>query len=489
MIYYIEKLLTNINNIKILVVGDFMIDEFLIGKVKRINPEAPVPILNVQDEKFLLGGAGNVVANLISLGAGAFVSTVIGDDDDVGIMKNLINEHNISTKGIFQEENRITTRKTRLISEHQHLIRYDRETKKPINYKSENQIITYAESIMEKVDAIILEDYAKGVFTDILLKEMISLGNINNKPVIVDPAKRSWEVYAGATIITPNVNEASYTLDRELTTEEDIEKAGFDIMSRFDLPYLLITRASKGMSLFIREGSQKIDIPTKALDVYDEAGAGDTVVASLAVGIATGLSYIQSANFANTTAGIAVGKSGIATVTMLEVINHLKEQDKLYIQYRKHLTRIEAKKTCHNLRLAGRKIVFTNGCFDVLHAGHIRYLEEAANLGDVLIIGLNSDNSVSRLKGNDRPINPTDDRLEVLSALGFVDYVVVFDEDTPYELIKAIKPDVLVKGGDYKPEDVVGKDIVEEEGGEVILIDFIDGKSSTNIIEKIKKLK
>ncbi len=475
MKYNIQNLLTNIDKVKILVIGDFMIDEFLIGKVKRINPEAPVPILNVNEEKFVLGGAGNVVTNIISLGASAFVSTVIGDDVDVSIMETLIKNHNIDTGGVIKETNRVTTRKTRLISEHQHLIRYDRETTKPIIQKSEDQIISYSKSIIDDIDAVILEDYYKGVFTDRLLKKLIKLFNSKDKPILIDPSKRDWSAYSGATIITPNVDEASFILDRELTTESDLEKAGFDIMSRYDLPHLLITRSEQGMSLFIKKEKEKIDIPTKALDVYDEAGAGDTVVASLGVGIACGLSYPEASNFANTTAGIVVGKSGIATVTLTEVIRHINEQDKLniYIKDRKHLTHDEIRSMCLNIRLKRKKIVFTNGCFDLLHVGHVRHLEAASKLGDVFIVGINSDTSIRRIKDDDnRPIYNVEERIQMLSVLNFVDYITVFDEDTPIELLKIIKPDVLVKGGDYTVDQVVGKEIVEEAGGEVVIIDL-----------------
>lgn len=504
----VGKIIKEINSKYILVIGDFIIDEFLIGKVERINPEAPVPILNVKNEKFLLGGAGNVMRNLLSLNANVFVSTVIGDDDDIEIMKDLILKNAVSTEGIFEEKNRKTSRKTRLISEHQHLIRYDRESKHNITDESEEKIYKYTESIIDKIDAVILEDYGKGVLTESLLTKIINLSNKNGKFLLIDPNKSNWTPYTGATIITPNKKEASNALGYAFDNEKMLEDGGFELMKKYKLENLLITRSDEGMSLFKTvKGSnkkEKIDIPTKALDVFDVSGAGDTVIASLAVALSCGLDVEEASHFSNISAGIVVSKSGTATVSFDEIINFMENDpasmDKavlnnnnnkngvyyLPLKFKKNKSFSEIKDIAQKLKDRKKTVCFTNGCFDIIHAGHINYLETASGYCDVLVVGLNSDDSVKRLKGNDRPINNIEDRIEVLSALSFIDYIVVFNEDTPYELIKIIIPDVLIKGGDYKIEEIVGYDIVKNNNGKVITLPFIKGKSSTNIINKLK---
>ncbi len=480
----IQKLLEESNKKNILVIGDFMIDEYLIGKVERINPEAPVPILNVKKETFSIGGAGNVVRNVLSLNANVYVSTILGDDSDVEIMKSLIKSYKIPTNGIFSETNRRTTRKTRLLANFQHLIRYDRETKHDITKESEQKITNYITSIIDKIDIVILEDYGKGVLTENLLKKTIKLCNEKNKPVLIDPNKSNWLPYSNATIITPNKKEASESVGYPLDTEESIARAGFELMNRYNLPFLLITRSEEGMSLFIRDENKKINIPTRPLEIHDGAGAGDTVIASLGVALSCGLSFEEASLISNIAGGIVVSKSGIATASMTEIINELEKEDNIYLKDKKLKTLEQIKIISQDLKNDNKKIVFTNGCFDIIHSGHIKYLELAANLGDVLIVAINSDNSVKRIKGNNRPINTVDDRVEVLSALAFIDYIIIFDEDTPYKLIEKIKPDILVKGGDYKPENIVGADIVKQYNGEVIALPFLKGKSSTKIIEK-----
>jgi D-beta-D-heptose 7-phosphate kinase / D-beta-D-heptose 1-phosphate adenosyltransferase len=485
----IEKILNNINRSKknVLVIGDFMIDEYLTGTVERVNPEAPVLILNVKNERYGLGGAGNVVRNLLSLGIHAYASTVIGDDDDVNIIKRLINENHIPLQGIFEEKNRRTTRKTRLIAKHQHLIRYDRESTHQISYKNELRVINYIKEIIDKIDAVILEDYGKGVLTDKVIESTIRICRNHNKFCLIDPNRKNWESYSNATIITPNKKEASDALGYKLTNEKSIEEGGFELIEKFNLPYLLITRSEEGMSLFIKEEKRQINIGTKTPEVFDSAGAGDTVIAGFTFGLINGLSFIESAHFSNVSAGIVVSKSGVATVSFDEVIKSLQSENKFYLKNRKHKSLEEIIHICDELRRNKQKIVFTNGCFDILHSGHIKYLEKARSLGDILIIGINSDASVKKLKGANRPINTLEDRIEVLSALNFVDYIVEFEEDTPYNLIAKLQPDILIKGGDYKANNVVGKEIVEKYGGKVIILPYIEGKSTSNLIEKLNQ--
>lgn len=483
----IEQILNNMkqNDKKVLVIGDFMIDEYLIGTVERVNPEAPVLILNVKEETYGLGGAGNVVRNLLSLGVNVYASTVIGDDVDVTIMKDLINKNKLSLDGIFEEKNRKTTRKTRLLAKHQHLIRYDRESVHKINSRNEARIVNYVKELIDDIDAVILEDYGKGVLTDNVIENTIEICRKHNKICLIDPNRNNWDSYSYATIITPNKKEASDALGYSLTDEASIERGGFELMERYNLPYVLITRSDEGMSLFIKKVGKKIDINTKTPEVFDSAGAGDTVIASLTFGLINGLSFEDSAAFSNISAGIVVSKSGVATVSLDEVIKSLYYESKLYLKERKNKDLAGISRICEELRKNKQKIVFTNGCFDILHSGHIRYLEKAVELGNILIIGVNSDASVKRLKGNSRPINTLEDRIEILSSLDFVDYVVAFEEDTPYTLIEHIKPDIIVKGGDYKANEVVGKDIVERYGGKVIILPYIEGKSTTSIITEL----
>lgn len=503
----IGKIIKEIKNKHILVIGDFMIDEFLIGKVERINPEAPVPILNVKKEKFALGGAGNVMRNLLSLNANVFTTTVIGDDEDLEIMVNLISKNNISVEGIFKEKNRRTSRKTRLISEHQHLMRYDRESTHDITPESENKIYEYTKSIIDKVDIVILEDYGKGVLTKNLLKNIISLCNNKNKYVLIDPNKAHWHAYSNATLITPNKKEASIALDYKLNDEKSLKKGGYELMEKYNLPYLLITRSEEGMSLFIRDGEnfaggkiEKIDIPTKARDVYDVSGAGDTVIASIGVALSSGLSMEEAAHFSNISAGIVVSKSGTATTSIKEIIDYMENDtssidEAILNNNRKDFIPLKDKKVksfqeieliSKTLKNNGKNIVFTNGCFDIIHSGHVIYLEKASTYGDVLIVGVNDDNSVKKLKGQNRPINTIEDRIKVLSAFSFIDYIVVFKEETPYNLIKIITPNFLIKGGDYKIDEIVGSSIVKQNGGQIIVLPFVEGKSSSSIINKIK---
>ena len=458
----------------ILVVGDLMIDHYLFGKVERISPEAPVQVVEIEKEKMLLGGAGNVVNNLLALGAKVSVASVIGDDENGEWIKRRLSSKDIDLSYLICQKARHTSKKTRVISSNQQILRYDKESKDDISKESEEKLL---EVMLNEYDLILLSDYAKGVLTDSLTKKIIAFSNIKNIPVFIDPKGSDYSKYNGATLITPNKKEAEIATSVKIQDDESLKKAGFMLKDKFALKSVIITLSENGMAIFEDEMSK---IPTVAKEVYDVTGAGDTVLSALGYAVAKGEDLKEAARFANYAAGVVVGKVGSATATISEIEDYKKslhqESSEDFIKD------FESIKTLMNtIKQKEQTIVFTNGCFDILHLGHVKYLESAKNMGDILIVGLNSDASVKRLKGEIRPINPQYDRAYLLVALECVDYVVIFDEDTPYELIKIVQPDILVKGGDYRYRNVVGSDIAKE----VRFVDFVEGKSTTGIIEKI----
>jgi len=457
---------------KILVIGDFMIDHYLWGKSDRVSPEAPVPVVEVIKEEDRLGGAGNVVNNLISLGADVVISTVLGDESER--MLKLLKEKNIDTSGVFIDKNRKTIIKSRVISSHQQVIRYDKETKKDISKDYEEKIINFVKENINNIDIILLSDYAKGVLSENLTQNIINLANENNKKLIIDP-KNNFYKYQNAYMIKPNKKELSVATGIEINSKEDLIKAGWALKEELNLEYLLVTLSEDGMALF---GDEFVQIPTLAKEVFDVTGAGDTVLASLGYFLAKNDNLIDAMHFANAAAAVVVSKVGSAVVTIDEILHYEKRIDNS-VEY-KIVKFDEVEELVSSIK--NKKIVFTNGCFDILHLGHVKYLQKARALGDVLIVGVNSNESVKRLKGPSRPVNDEFDRAYLLASLEVVDYVVIFKEDTPYELIKKVKPDILVKGADYKDKEVVGSDIAKE----VKLIDFVEGKSTTSIIERMK---
>jgi D-beta-D-heptose 7-phosphate kinase/D-beta-D-heptose 1-phosphate adenosyltransferase len=493
----IESLFNHIRNIRCLVIGDLMLDEYLWGKAERISPEAPVQVVDVVAEELRLGGAGNVVNNLAALGAQVAVCSAIGEDENGWALLKAFNQQNVVTDAIFQDSSRRTSRKTRVVAANQQIVRIDRESRDPLAVDVENLIVDWIKANLIHFDVILLSDYSKGVLTSKVIEAVIAAACSNRIPVLVDPKGTDYARYHGATLLTPNRKEAEAASGVVIRDLESLEQAATVIMETAGLEHLLITRSEEGMSLFSRStlssplnASTKavatmssLHIPTVAREVYDVSGAGDTVLASLAVGLAAGLGMDQAAGLANIAAGIAVAKLGTSTVTPGEIVNALalshSDSDSKIKNLDVLVTIIEEEKA------RGKKIVFTNGCFDLLHAGHVKYLQKARTLGDLLILGLNSDASVRRLKGEKRPLIGEEERAHILAALDCIDYVVLFDEDTPIKLIMALKPYVLAKGGDYTPAGVVGKDIVEGYGGRVELVNFVDGKSTTNIIERV----
>ena len=461
---------------RILVVGDLMIDDYLIGSCERISPEAPVQVVKVEKQKRLLGGAGNVVNNLLALGAEVGVLSVVGDDSDGVWLEERLKQRGVKEVMLFKEQ-RPTTKKSRIIASNQQIVRVDFEEVRAIEAQTQKRLFEAFCKMVEHYDIVLFSDYDKGLFTKELTPKLIAA---SSKKVLVDP-KRDFFKYKGAYLLKPNKKEAEQASGIKISDEESLQRAGWKIKEELKLQKLIITLSEEGMALF-DDSFRKI--PTVAKEVYDVTGAGDTVLAALGFMLSQKKSLDEAAHFANLAAGVVVGKLGAATASLEEIEEyeralHVAEPDEFIKSFDEIAT------ISDHLRAQGKRVVFTNGCFDILHLGHVKYLQEAKRLGDVLIVGLNSDESVRRLKGKERPINPQFDRAYLLASLEAVDYVVIFDEDTPYELIKRIKPDILVKGGDYKEKVVVGSDIVKE----VKLIDFIPGKSTTKIIQRINSVR
>jgi len=480
--YRVDSLLERAASRTILVVGDLMLDEYLFGVTERISPEAPVQVVDVRREETRLGGAGNVVNNLRAYGVGVRVASVIGGDDTGTRLVHAFTERGVDLGALVEDPLRRTGIKTRVIASHQQIVRVDRESRNPLPEELERRFIDRLASAIDGVDAVVISDYLKGVLTTNVLRFVIDEASRRGLPVIVDPKGDDYRKYRGATLLTPNRKEAEGASRIPITGDDALNAAAQVIMEQADLKALLITRSEEGMSLFTRSG-EVTHIPTMAREVFDVTGAGDTVVATLALALAGGLPLPEGAHLANLAAGIVVGKLGTATVSpeeLRDAVGHLRPEADSKITTLDRLLACLARE-----RARGKRIVFTNGCFDLLHVGHVKYLQKAKSFGDILVLGLNTDDSIRRLKGPTRPLIGQEERAHILAALDCIDYVVLFDEDTPIRLIEAILPDVLVKGGDYTREGVVGHEIVEKHGGRVELVTFVEGKSTTSIIHRI----
>ncbi len=399
-------------------------------------------------------------------------------------MLNRLNKLGIPIDGIFREPDKISPRKMRVIStaNNQQMIRVDKETRFPISKESEDKLLKFVKGKINRVDAVILSDYMKGVLTETLSLRIIKIANSFDKPIIVDPKGREYQKYKNSTIITPNKKEVELALKIKIREREELREAAEKLNFRLKTDAVLITLGREGMMLFER-GKNLVNIKTKAKEVYDVTGAGDTVVALLGMGIASGLTFKESAEIANIAAGVVVGKVGTASPSKEEILEYA---GRFEIHFNNKLKERETLKTLiEQEKVKGKIIVFTNGCFDLFHVGHIKSLKEAKSLGDVLVLGLNSDESVRRIKGKRRPIMCQKDRAEILSALDCIDYITIFDEETPLKLIESLKPDILVKGKDYKKEEGVGWDVVSEYGGRVVLLDLVGGVSTSALINRI----
>ncbi len=463
--------------VKILVIGDLMIDHYLWGSVNRISPEAPVQVVDIEKETSVLGGAGNVANNLYSFGCEVSVLSVIGEDEVGEELEDMLEAIGVNAY-LVKQIDRKTSKKSRIIASHSQVVRYDRESKENILAKSEEALYTKFMAICEAYDIILLSDYGKGVLTEELTQKIIQYANTRQKRVLVDPKGDNYSKYTGAYLLTPNKKEAIKASGVEIYDDVTLIEALKKLKEIADLKVALITLSEDGIAIF---EENLIMRPTVAREVYDVTGAGDTVLASLGYSLAQGKDILSAIEFANLAAGVVVSKLGSATATLDEIEHYRASINKGTIE--SHIKSFdEIKVQVERLKKLGKKIVFTNGCFDIIHRGHVSYLDIAKSYGDVLILGLNSDSSVKSLKGESRPINSEEDRAYILSALESVDFVTIFSNDTPYELIKMVKPDVLVKGGDYEGKEVVGSDIASE----VKLVQFVDGRSTTKTIHKIQ---
>lgn len=477
----VEKLDT-IKEKNILVIGDVMLDRYFFGTSKRISPEAPVPILLKKDEKIVLGGAANVAINIKKAKQKVSILTVVGDDEKGKILINLLEHNKIDSSLIIKDEERCTCVKNRFIGQNNiQMFRFDEEITEKINTKTNEKVLKLLEENVAKYDLVVISDYNKGLLNSTNTSKMIEIANKNNVKTIIDVKEPKYEKYKNAYIIKPNVSELQDITKMKVDTEKEIEKASKTLLENTNCKYVLTTRGKDGMMLVSNE--ETTNIKCESREVYDVTGAGDTVISYLAVGISNNISLLDSIQIANYAAGVGVSKMGTYAVTIDEIKNYIRIKND--VEYEKKIVTIDKLKELLKNR-ENKTIVFTNGCFDLFHVGHARYLREAAKLGDILIVGVNSDASVKRLKGEKRPIISENERMELLAALEFVSYVIMFEEDTPYNVIKEIQPDIIAKGGDYKPKEVVGKDIVEKRNGKVVICPLIESKSTTNIIKKIK---
>lgn len=478
----LEQVFASITEARVLVVGDLILDKYVWGSVSRISPEAPVQVVEVDQEEVRLGGAGNVLNNLLSLGCKVVLASVIGADEDGRELLSLLQQKNLELSGLQQSKQRKTSCKTRILANNQQLLRVDREYVAPITTSEQNEILAHIMMLLPHVQAVLLSDYLKGVLVPELLQQVFAACRKKQIPVIVDPKGADFSRYRGATLLTPNRREAEVATGIVINDPAGLLHAGSSLLRELELDALVLTRSEEGMSLFAADGSVN-HLPTEAREVFDVSGAGDTVLAMIGAALAAGVSMHDAARLANLAAGIVVSKLGTSTVTPGEILNDFTRRNNP--AEGKILSRKELATLLEPLRLAGKTIVFTNGCFDLLHAGHVKYLQQARALGDLLVLGLNSDASIRRLKGDKRPLLDESERAQILAALDCIDYLTIFDEDTPLELLTVFQPKILVKGGDYQPEEVVGKELVESYGGRVELIQFVDGKSTTDIIDKV----
>ena len=483
------KTVTSLGSPKILVVGDFMLDVYIYGDALRISPEAPVPVLKVIDTKYCCGGAGSVAADLAVLGAKPFCLGVIGDDLNSKTLREMLTEIRAVITGLLTEPGRPTITKQRLIglAQHRHpqqLIRVDQESTEPLTAELYEKILRIYKDKLAQTDIVCLQDYNKGLLTEAICKKMIQLAAQANKKVLVDPSPTSdYSKYIGATLITPNRKETSAAVGFEITDEKMAAKAAEQLTRQLKLDAVVITLDKQGA--YLRTDGINELVPTRPRSVYDVSGAGDMVLATIALTLAAGCDYKTAVRLSNITGGIEVEKFGAATVSVEEIINEINRNRSKSSKLRS--PELLADELAWHRR-KNRTVVFTNGCFDVVHRGHIEYLKFCRQHGDIVVVGLNSDDSVKIIKGPDRPINNQHDRAAVLAALESVDYIALFDEPDPLSLIKKVKPDVLVKGEDWAQKGVVGREFVESYGGSVVLAPLVKGKSSTATIEKMKSL-
>jgi D-beta-D-heptose 7-phosphate kinase/D-beta-D-heptose 1-phosphate adenosyltransferase len=483
------KLVKSFGQQRVLLVGDLILDRYVYGDAERISPEAPVPVLRQQHTDQRVGGTGSVAANLHSLGIQAICCGAVGNDRAGTRVRKMLEEQKISTDGVISIADRPTTTKTRFVglAQHRHrqqLMRVDDEVTLPIADADAKRLMDLALAAISEVDVVCLEDYDKGLLSEKLCQRVIKAALAADIPVLVDPARlNDYSKYRGSTLLTPNRSEYGIVAGIEDTSLEAIETNASELVDRYALGGLLVTLDRDG-SLLVRSGATPVRVPTRPRAVYDNTGAGDAVLAMLAAAVAAGADWEDAAALANVAGGLEVEKFGAVPVTCDEVIADLHLSDGTAVTKIRPLDQLLTELKLRRSR--GETIVFTNGCYDLLHAGHVRFFEHCRAVGDVVIAGMNSDASVrAQNKGSNRPIIPQEQRAEVLAGLQNVDYVVIFDDPTPLKLIEAITPDVLVKGEDWKDKGVVGREHVEANGGRVDLVPLLEGISTTHIVERI----
>ena len=472
----------------VLCIGDLMLDEFVYGEVSRISPEAPAAVIAVQRSETDIGGAGNVARNIASLGARCLFVGLVGEDDAGARLKAELAQERLIESALVCDPGRPTTRKVRFVSEHfsTHMLRADWESVVPASAAIEQKLIDALLPLLPRANIVLLSDYAKGALTARVIRHVIDAARKLGKRVIVDPKSANLAIYRGATLLKPNRKEFAEATRSRADTDQSIEDGAQEIMQLAECDAVLVTQSERGMTLVPRNG-EAIRVPGLPVRVRDVSGAGDTVAAVLAVTLAAGADWDASLRMANAAAAVAVSKQGAAVVTSAELRRKILPHAFLAAEEKIVATPEELEAQLQEWRKQGLRVGFTNGCFDILHPGHVKVLTAARAACDRLVVGLNSDASVNRLKGEGRPVQDERARAEVLAALEAVDLVVIFEDDTPLKLIEQIKPNTLVKGGDYLREQVVGHEIVEAQGGQVILVEVLAGFSTTRLVDRARR--
>src|SRR5712675_237270 len=483
-----ESLSHAIGRQTVLCVGDLMLDEFVYGEVSRISPEAPAPVIAVQRSETNIGGSGNVARNIASLGGRCIFVGLIGEDDAGGQLKAQLSQQSRIESVLVCDPSRPTTRKVRFVSEHfsTHMLRADWELALPASAEIEQELIDAVIPLLPRADIVLLSDYAKGVLTARVIRNVIDAARKLGKRVIVDPKSANFAIYRGATLLTPNRKEFAEATRSRADTAASIADAAQDAMVLADCEAMLVTQSEHGMTLVVRGGAS-IHVPALPVKVRDVSGAGDTVAAVLAMTLAANADWETALRMANAAAAVAVGKKGTAIVTPAELRRKILPHASLAAEEKIVAAGGDLDTHLAEWRQQDLRVGFTNGCFDILHPGHVKVLTAARGACDRLIVGLNSDASTKRLKGKGRPVQDERARAEVLAALEAVDLVVIFEEDTPIKLIALIKPSVLVKGGDYTRDQVVGHEVVEAYGGEVLLVEVLPGFSTTSLVDRARR--
>lgn len=481
------EILERAHAVRVLVLGDVMLDRFVYGSVARVSPEAPIPVLEVQRAVDSAGGAANVARNVASIGARVTLIGVIGDDPWARDLRAQLAQDSLVDACLIVDPARPTTVKTRFVADGQQVMRADRETRAPLGEEVERRLLGEFDRALQTASIVVLSDYAKGVLSEQLTQAAIMAAQRASKHVVVDPKSKDLRKYTGATVLTPNLKELQAACGLECADDGTVERTARSFVESQVCAAMVVTRSKDGMSVIGKQDAT-VHLRTMAREVFDVSGAGDTVVAAISLALAAGADIVKASTLANLAAGIVVGKVGTAVVTASELIEQLTP-----LGARSGLGKVFTLDSVLSLTRAWREqglnIAFTNGCFDLLHPGHVSLLDQAKRGSDRLIVGLNSDESIRRLKGPDRPIQTEIARATVLAALKFVDAVVIFAEDTPIELIKALEPDVLVKGANYRPDEVVGADFVRNRGGKVVLADFVEGHSTARMVHSARALR